>query len=178
MKLRHVMRRFAVAAIAAVLAVATFGPVKAAADPSTNAVQRWNATALAALMNPPTATVPGAGQPPPLGAIHMAMVQGAVFDAVNSIVGRYESYLDVPAAKADASISAAVITAAHDVLIEVIPLGDATIRDAILARIEEQYTTELAAIASSRAKRRGEAAGAAAAAAMLAERASGGPRMR
>ena len=174
MRNRSARSRLVMAAIATMLAVVTLAPVASAADPSTNAVQRWNATALAALMNAPTATVPGAGQPPPLGAIHMAMIQGAVFDAANSIVGRYESYLDVPDAKKGASVNAAVITAAHDVLIEVIPLADATVRDAILARIEEQYTTELAAIPSGRAKRRGVAAGAAAAAAMLAERADDG----
>src|SRR3712207_8078786 len=44
----------------------------------------------------------------------------------------------------NASISAAVITAAHDVLIEVIPVGDPAVRDAILARIRsEEHTSEL-----------------------------------
>jgi hypothetical protein len=162
------------AAIATVLTCVVLAPVGAAATPVDNAVQRWNATTLTALFASPAAAVPGAGQAPTVGVIHMAMVQGAVFDAVNSIVGKYESYLDVPDAKAGASVSAAVITAAHDVLIEVIPMSDASIRDAILARIEEQYTTELAAIPSGPAKRRGVAAGAAAAATMLAERAEDG----
>jgi hypothetical protein len=108
----------------------------------------------------------------------MAMVQGAVFDAANSIRDRYDPYLDVPDASSTASVDAAVITAAHHVLIDVIPLvaplTDVAVRDAILARIGDQYTTELAAIASSRAKRQGIAAGAAAASAMLAERAGDG----
>ncbi|HYG71875.1 MAG TPA: vanadium-dependent haloperoxidase [Actinomycetota bacterium] len=174
MKLRHVMRTFAMAAMATVLTCVVLAPVGAAAAPGDNAVQRWNATALTALFASPAAAVPGAGQAPTVGVIHMAMVQGAVFDAVNSIAGRYESYLDVPDAKDGASVSAAVITAAHDVLIEVIPMSDASIRDAILARIEEQYTTELAAIPSGPAKRRGVSAGATAAAAMLADRAEDG----
>jgi vanadium-dependent haloperoxidase-like protein len=183
--------RIAMVAIATVVAFAALAPVEGAAalsdggvqrrnasTPSENAIQRWNATALAALFNSPAATVPGAGQAPTVGAIHMAMVQGAVFDAVNSIHNRYEPYLDVPDASSSASVDAAVITAAHDVLIEVIPLvaplTDAAIRDAILARIEEQSTTELAAIPSDKAKTKGAAAGAAAAAAMLADRADDG----
>ena len=174
MRNRSARSRLVMAAIATMLAVGTLGPLEAAAAPSPNAVQRWNATALAALMNAPTAATPGAGQPPTVGAIHMAMVHVAVFDAVNSIVHRYEPYLDVPDAAKDASVNAAIITAAHDVLIEVIPLADPSIHDAIIARIEEQYTTELAAIPSGSAKRRGVAAGAAAAAAMLAERADDG----
>jgi len=64
------------------------------------------------------------------------------------------------------------------VLIEVIPLvaplTDGAVRDAILTRIEEQYSTELDAIPSGASRRKGEAAGAAAAAAMLADRADDG----
>jgi hypothetical protein len=171
--------RIAVAAMATVLSLAVLAPIEGvAAGPSGNAVQRWNATALAALFASPGATTPGAGQAPTVGAIHMAMVQGAVFDAVNSIRHKYEPYLKVPKASSDASLDAAVITAAHDVLIEVIPLvpplTDETGRDAILARIEDQYTSELAAIPSGKAKKEGRAAGAAAADAMLAERADDG----
>ena len=80
------------------LAVATVGPVVPAAAAPSDTVLNWNATTVAALMNLPTATTPGAGQPPTVGVIHMAMVQGAVYDAVNSIVGGYEPYLDVAAA--------------------------------------------------------------------------------
>ena len=79
-----------------------------------------------------------------------------------------------PAAPPGASIDAAVATAAHHVLIQVIPLvaplTDATIRDAILARVQTQYETELAAISPGAAKSHGETAGAAAAAAMLENR--------
>ena len=184
MKLRHAMRRTRTriigmaAAIAMMLPLVVFTPIEGAAAPSENAVQRWNATALAALFASPAAPVPGGGQAAGVGAIHMAMVQGAVYDAVNSIRGKYEPFLDVPDAPSSASIDAAVITAAHDVLIEVIPMAppltDAAVRDAILARIEDQYTTELAAIPSDKAMRQGQAAGAAAADAMLADRADDG----
>lgn len=107
-------------------------------------------------MNPPSATTPGAGQPPTVGVLHMAMVQGAVYDAVNSILGGYEPYLDVARAPSGASIDAVVATAAHHVLMQVIPLvaplTDPTIRDAILARIQTQYETEMAAIPTGDAK--------------------------
>jgi hypothetical protein len=194
---RNARPRIAVALIATALAFAALAPVGAAAArsdtavrhgnadagegataPADNAVQRWNATALTALFASPAAAVPGAGQAPTVGDIHMAMVQGAVFDAVNSIKNRYEPYLNVPDASSSASSDAAVITAAHDVLVDVIPLvaplTDAAVRDAILARLEEQYTNELAAIPSGASKRKGEAAGAAAADAMLADRAGDG----
>ena len=39
-------------------------------------------------------TAPGAGQPPPVSALHLGMVQGAVYDAVNMIDGGHEPYLD------------------------------------------------------------------------------------
>ena len=57
----------------------------------------WNKHALDALAN---AQVPpggrrGAGQMPAyVQGVHLAMVQGAVYDAVISIVGGYEPYLD------------------------------------------------------------------------------------
>ena len=58
---------------------------------------------------------------PYVTGVHLAMVQGAVYDAVNSIVGGYEPYLDeVPAAPPGASESAAVATAARDTLIGIL----------------------------------------------------------
>ena len=46
-----------------------------------------------ALTSPTTAPVPGAGQTAPVSSLHMAMVQGAVYDAVNSIDGGHQPYL-------------------------------------------------------------------------------------
>ena len=104
----------------------------------------------------------------------MAMVQGAVFDAVNSIEGGYESYLDVPSAPPGASVDAAVATAAKRVLKKMIPLvaplTDPAIRDAILSGIQTQFETELATIPAGIAKRQGRQAGRAAATAMLEDR--------
>jgi hypothetical protein len=174
---RNAAPRIALVAVATVL-VATLMPIGPVAAAPSNTVLNWNATAVAALFNSPTATPSGAGQTAPVGAIHMAMVQGAVYDAVNSIEGGYEPYLDVPAAPPGASVDAAVATAAHHVLVRVIPIAapltDPMIRSAILARVQTQYQTELNAIPAGVAKSQGRSAGAAAASAMLADRVGDG----
>ena len=78
----------------------------------------WNLNALNALVKPTDAPEPGAGQTPPVTLLHMAMVHGAIYDAVNAIDGGYQSYLpDVGPASPSASVDAAVATAAHDVLV-------------------------------------------------------------
>ena len=64
-----------------------------AKPPPTHAVRAWNLHAVNALVNGPTAPVPGAGQTPPVSEIHLAIVHTAIFDAVNSIAGGYEPYL-------------------------------------------------------------------------------------
>lgn len=93
------------------------GARQAAADSPQTAVLDWNKHAMDALVNAPNhATTPGAGNTPPVTTLHLAMVQGAVYDAVNAIDGGHESYLDVPAASASASKASAAATAAHGVL--------------------------------------------------------------
>ena len=97
------------------------GQTTAVAGPPEDAVLDWNLNALDALFNSPTAvppTRPGAGQTPPVAAQHMAMVHGAVYDAVNMIDRGHEPYLnDLPGAPRSASKPAAVATAAHHVLV-------------------------------------------------------------
>jgi len=174
MRHRNARLRIPVLAVVSLIMAATLLPVQAAAGAPSNVVLNWNATAAAAIFNAPTAVPPGAGQAPTVGVIHMAMVQGAVFDAVNSIEGGYEPYLDVPSAPSGASVDAAVATAAKRVLKNVIPLvsplTDPAVRDAILARIQTQYETELAAIPAGSSKWQGRQAGRAAATAMLEDR--------
>ncbi len=138
---------------------------------TSSAVRDWNGHALAALGNPTTATVPGAGQPPPLAATHMAMVQIAVFDAVNSITGGYESYIDgLPTAPSRASQDAAVATAAHDVLVGLGRDPVPALPDNVIDRLDTLYADFLATIPDGPAKEDGIAVGEAAAAAILAER--------
>jgi hypothetical protein len=80
----------------------------------------WNLHATDALINAPTAATPGAGQAPHVSILHLAMVQGAVYDAVNSIAGGGQPYLsDLPPAPATASKAAAAATAAYVVLIDI-----------------------------------------------------------
>ena len=141
------------------------GAQGATASATSSAVRDWNGHALAALGNPPTATVPGAGQPAPLAATHMAMVQIAVFDAVNSITGGYEPYIDgLPTAPSGASQDAAVATAAHDVLVGLGRDPVPALPDNVIDRLDTLYADFLATIPDGPAKEDGIAAGAAAAA--------------
>ncbi|MGI8533533.1 MAG: hypothetical protein ACR2LP_01455 [Candidatus Limnocylindrales bacterium] len=77
--------------VAAAIPAATSAAKPSAATP--NAVLQWNVNAIDALSNAPTAPIAGAGQVPVVGGIHLAMVQGAVYDAVNAIDGGHEPYL-------------------------------------------------------------------------------------
>ena len=74
-----------------------------------NAVTYWNETASNAIVLPPPA---GAGQPPPVSALSFAMVQGAVYDAVNAIDRGYQPYLVQPPSNPTDSKEAAAATAA------------------------------------------------------------------
>jgi hypothetical protein len=161
----------------------------AAADSPQTAVLDWNKHALDALANAPTAGTPGAGQPPPVLSQHLAMVQGAVYDAVNSIDGGHEPYLDgLPSAPASASKAAAAATAARDTIIAILnqtPLTatfTAGVRQAIIDRINGPlpnglYASSIAAATAAdgaSAVAAGVASGQAAAAAMIAERTGDG----
>jgi hypothetical protein len=150
-------------------------PTAAASD--SDAVLVWNQNAISALTLPlPTAVppppVPGGGQPPQVANLHLAMVQGAVYDAVNAIDGGYQPYLSgLPSASASASKAAAVATAAHHVLVGLAPVPlPQVVRD----NLDAFYATYLAGIADGQAKTDGIAIGAAAAAAMLANRVGDG----
>ncbi len=146
---------FAVALAALAALVASVAPARA------DTVTDWNA-------NASTAIVVTAGQPPPAAVLSFAMVQGAVYDAVNAIDRGHRSYLPQPAAAPAASEDAAAATAAHNVLAWLFPLQQGTL-DAL-------YQTSLAAIPETPAgsKADGIAAGEAAAAAMIAARTNDG----
>ena len=94
-----------------------------------------------------------------------AIVQLAVFEAVNSITHRYQPYLGLTA-NADASQDAAAIEAAYVVLKSY--FGDPQ------GNLYADWTTSMQAIPDGQAKTDGIAAGDAAAAAMLALRANDG----
>jgi hypothetical protein len=141
----------------------------AAAEP-TNMVLVWNANAVNVIGQPATNTPPGLGQGPPLAALHVAMVQGAIYDAVNAIEGGYEPYLQGLSAPSTASQAAAVAQAGHDVLFGITPAANTAVRD----RIDALLAASLALIDPSQAKTDGMDIGADAAAAMLAARTGDG----
>jgi hypothetical protein len=134
------------------------------AAPPDVAVTHWSMIAAAPL------TALGAA-PAVLG---MAMVHGAIYDAVNAIDGGHQPYLPQPAASPTASLEAAVAAAAYNVLVGL----PATIPPLVLpATLAGDYATSLAHAASSdgtQAMLDGKAAGEAAAAKMLITRANDG----
>jgi hypothetical protein len=144
--------------------------------PLENVVLDWNRHAIEALVNTPTGEPLGAGQPPPISTLHLAMVHAAAYDAVVSIRGGAQPYLaGLPAAPPSASPAAAVATAAHDVLVGmVLP---APLPPEIVARLAAARDATLAAARAAdgpAAVDAGAAAGRAAAAALLAARADDG----
>jgi Vanadium chloroperoxidase N-terminal domain/PAP2 superfamily len=160
-------------ALVATLLVAS--PAAAEPQQRSDAVRAWNLHAVNALINATSAEISGAGQTPPVSELHLAMVQGAVYDAVNAIEGGYQPYLSgLPAVSPAASQDAAVATAAHHVLVGLSAGGVPLLSEGVRARLDALYAEELAGIPDGAAKTDGIAAGAAAAAAMLAARANDG----
>ena len=141
----------------------------AAVEPA-NMVLVWNQNAVNVISQPATNTPPGLGQGPPLSALHVAMVQGAIYDAVNAIDGGHEPYLPGLSAPSTASQAAAVAQAGHDVLFGITPAANTAVRD----RIDAMLTASLVLIDPGQAKTDGIEIGADAAAAMLAARTGDG----
>jgi PAP2 superfamily len=123
-----------------------------------DAVLDWNAIAIS--------TISTSGQSPFAQARFAAIVQVAVFEAVNSVTHDYEPYLGSIVAPEGASADAAAIAAAYRVLITYFP-GSASTLDPARANA-------LALIPDGQAKDDGVATGEAAAAAMIALRANDG----
>jgi PAP2 superfamily len=143
-----------VTVIVLVVAAGVASPARA------DTVTEWN-------MNAASALFVTAGQPPQLSVPHLAMVHGAVYDAVNAIDGGHEGYLiSSRLATPSDSKEAAAATAAYRTLLSIVP-GQQTVLDA-------QYAASLAGIPPGSAKTRGIAVGEAAAAAMKAARTDDG----
>ncbi len=157
-------------ALVALLAAMVLPPATSLAAEPNDMVLQWNANAVAVISQPGTNVPPGLGQGPPISAIHVAMVHGAIYDAVNAIDGGYEPYLGGLSAPAGASRAAAVAQAGHDVLIGITPAANTAVRD----RIDALLVTSLAQVSAGQAKTDGIELGADAAAAMLVARANDG----
>lgn len=109
--------RLLVLTVTALVSLAGSGSTAQAAPPPNMAIA-WNQNFLQAVSSAKT--------PAPLANRMGAIVQSAVFDAVNGIEKRYTS-IHVPAAGPDdASPQAAAAAAAHDVLVSLFPLQTAT----------------------------------------------------
>ena len=153
--------------LAGVLAVAGL-MLSSAAPARADVVLEWNGIAVRTLTT----------QTPPVNpfaqARFAAIIQLAVFEAVNAITREYESYLGsavapsgapiVPAA--GASPEAAAIAAAHAVLVNYFPASAPT--------LNAERDASLAALPNGVAKTNGISTGLAAAAALIAERAGDG----
>lgn len=136
----------------AVLAAAGLGVSVAEAD----VLLEWNEIMATAIT----------GQPPPEQNRVAAITQLAVFEAVSAITGDFEPYLSPVPAAHEASLEAAVVSAAHAALTHYFP-GQASILDAAQVR-------SLATIPEGPAKDAGIAAGQAAATEMIAARSNDG----
>ena len=149
------MLRKALAATVAVLAT-LIAPAVASAD----TVTQWNQIAANALYNT-------AAQPPNVSVLHMAMVQGAVYDAVNAIDGGHEGYLLTSrVATPTDSKDAAAATAAYKVLVSIVPGQQSA--------LQLLYDATISGLPAGPEKTRGVAVGEAAAAAMIAARTADG----
>src|SRR6266540_7107590 len=137
------------AALAALAALSAPGMARA------DAVTDWNAYAGNAL-------AVTAGLSPTPTSVHMAMVQGAIYDAVNGIDRSHRPYLVLPAAQPWDSMDAAAATAAYRVLVNIVPAQQPA--------LEPLYQASLAQVPDGSSKDGGIAAGEAAAAAMIAAR--------
>ena len=123
-------------------------------------VTDWN-------LNATNALIVAAAQPPQVSVPHLAMVHGAVYDAVNAIDGGHESYLlSSHSAQPSDSKRAAVAAAAFRVLAHLVPAQQAAL-DAL-------YAASLSGIPDGEPKTRGIAVGEQAAAAMIAARTNDG----
>jgi hypothetical protein len=113
----RLLKRFGVLMFGLVMTLAMSSVVRA------DAVTDWNAIAIQIIVNAPCPAAPCANPPVHPGATSLldsAMVQAAVYDAVESITGRFRPYaVHVPGASG--STAAAVAKAAHDVLVNRFP---------------------------------------------------------
>jgi hypothetical protein len=122
-----------------------------------NAVTDWSLIAQNAI---------APGRPAGSSEILLAIVHGAIYDAIAAIEGGYEPFASSPAVARPADPSAATAAAARAVLVARVP--------AQAASVESQYAAYLATIPDGPAKVNGIAVGQAAAAGVLESRASDG----
>jgi hypothetical protein len=158
------MKSYRRRAVGLVVSVVALIALAAPSSVGASAVTQWNANATSFL------TGSAAWQAPPVSMLHLAMVHGAVFDAVNAIDGGYTPYLVSPEATPFDSQDAAAATAAYYVLNNILTTTAPTQLPALTAL----YNAALAAIPDDPAKTGGINAGVAAANEMIAARTGDG----
>jgi hypothetical protein len=121
----------------------------------TRALVDWNVITLQ--------TTAAAPFDPPLEARNVALVQAAVYDAVDSIRGRYRPYVVHVQTEPDASVVAAIASASHRTLQALYPAQAGT--------LDAAYQASLAAVPDGEAETEGIDVGETAAGALLALRA-------
>src|SRR3984885_5558653 len=141
-----------------VLLCCSLGTLFGSAGAKADAVLDWNAIAVN--------TAVANKQNPFAQARYAAIVQLAVFEAVNSITHKYKPYLGTITAPSDASPDAATIEAAYQVLSTYFPASQPT--------LHADWTSSMQSIPDGPAKTDGIAVGDAAAAAMIALRTNDG----
>ena len=156
---RRYLRAFPLCLVALLIAPTAGDARPIDMDPRADAVTEWNVNAVNALVGT-------AGQSPTVSTVHLAMVHGAVYDAVSSIDERYEAYVVRVRARDWYSQDAAAATAAYRVLLALVPGQQPT--------LGPLYDASLASIPAGEAKQGGIRTGEIAAAAMLAARAGDG----
>ena len=106
--------------LACMLVLATAATAGAA---RADVVTDWNGTAVMAVQT--------LGPSTPIQSRALAIVHLAMFDALNAIDRRYASYAEPLQAPAEASSDAAAATAAHEALVQQIPLQKAALDGAL-----------------------------------------------
>ena len=147
----------ATAVVACLLSLALAPPAGA------NEVGQWNETTMK--------FIEANGQSAIVSTRTLAMVHGAVHDALNAIDRKYDAYYFEGPADSTAAPDAAVAAAAHTVLVGVAnSFGTPAQKGAALALVEQAYVTSIARVTAGPARNQGVAVGRAAGAAMLALR--------
>ena len=142
---------------------------------ASNWVHHWNQIAVDASgldhtpLQPGEQRVFGEQLGPTRASRAIAIVQIAVFDAVNAIAGGYQSYTGLPAAPAGTSMKAAIVQAAHDTLAALFASQAPT--------FDRQLADDLASIDEAAGKADGIDLGHRAAAAILALRTDDGSQI-
>lgn len=141
--MKNILTKYMIALVVIVsLAAVVIQPVAPvrAAPADRDAVLYWNNIAIRAVIT-------RGGTPAPASFVYGAYVQAAVYNAVVAIEGGYEPYGTGASVRPDASVAAAVATAAHRILVAYFP--------AQTADLDTDYANFMAAIPESEAKSAG-----------------------